>query len=291
MDAPSFNQASAGENVMSMGEVMYGARRIHEAEAKVRGSMDEECDNIYRLTCFVVSRVLTDWQTALLYVRAYPYAAHVMVSHRDGHPLQHLCFTQHGKAVLQYAEAMQPLNFACRRRCVVLRCMNVVWLGPSDDATRMQCWCLTYEHDWASGLCHFGQLGVVVLYFVQQSKCGSERACVRCRASSRPQSTRTCRVIQMCLTGRRARGMSLWKTEHEQTPFLEYPFHKKIISFRIVHAKDALRHHTWFLNTFQSKISACHCVLLLCQGATLLCEDDVLYNHTVRCCNKRKACL
>ncbi len=56
-----------------------GARRIHEAEAKVRGSMDEECDNICRLTCFVVSRVLTDWQAALLYVRAYPYAAHVMV--------------------------------------------------------------------------------------------------------------------------------------------------------------------------------------------------------------------
>lgn len=54
---------------------------VHEAEAKVRGSMDEECDNICRLTCFVVSRVLTDWQAALLYVRAYPYAAHVMVSY------------------------------------------------------------------------------------------------------------------------------------------------------------------------------------------------------------------
>ncbi|CAK0779114.1 hypothetical protein CVIRNUC_004698 [Coccomyxa viridis] len=51
---------------------------IHEAEAKVRGSMDEECDNICRLSCFVVSRVLTDWQVALLYVRTYPWAAHVM---------------------------------------------------------------------------------------------------------------------------------------------------------------------------------------------------------------------
>ena len=46
----------------------------------MRGSMDEECDNICRLSCFVVSRVLTDWQAALLYVRTYPYAAHVMVS-------------------------------------------------------------------------------------------------------------------------------------------------------------------------------------------------------------------
>lgn len=53
--------------------------RVHEAEAAVRGSMDEECDNICRLTCFVVSRVLTDWQAALLYTRTYPYAAHVMV--------------------------------------------------------------------------------------------------------------------------------------------------------------------------------------------------------------------
>ena len=41
--------------------------------------MDEECDNICRLSCFVVSRVLTDWQVALLYVRTYPWAAHVMV--------------------------------------------------------------------------------------------------------------------------------------------------------------------------------------------------------------------
>ena len=45
----------------------------------MRGSMDEECDNICRLSCFVVSRVLTDWQVALLYVRTYPWAAHVMV--------------------------------------------------------------------------------------------------------------------------------------------------------------------------------------------------------------------
>lgn len=45
----------------------------------MRGSMDEECDNICRLSCFVVSRVLTDWQAAVLSVRTYPYAAHVMV--------------------------------------------------------------------------------------------------------------------------------------------------------------------------------------------------------------------
>ena len=45
----------------------------------MRVSMDEECDNICRLSCFVVSRVLTDWQAALLYVHTYPYAAHVMV--------------------------------------------------------------------------------------------------------------------------------------------------------------------------------------------------------------------
>ena len=67
----------AGEKVLS--EVLWVACRIHEAEAKVRGSMDEECDNICRLSCFVVSRVLSDWQAALLYVRTYPYAAHVMV--------------------------------------------------------------------------------------------------------------------------------------------------------------------------------------------------------------------
>ena len=60
-------------------EGLCGVCSIHEAEAKVRGSMDEECDNICRLSCFLVSRVLTDWQAALLYVRAYPYAAHVMV--------------------------------------------------------------------------------------------------------------------------------------------------------------------------------------------------------------------
>lgn len=65
--------------VLSVLNLQWHGCRIHEAEAKVRGSMDEECDNICRLSCFVVSRVLTDWQVALLYVRTYPWAAHVMV--------------------------------------------------------------------------------------------------------------------------------------------------------------------------------------------------------------------
>ncbi len=113
---------------MHMNDVMCGSCRIHEAEAKVRGSMDEECDNICRLSCFVVSRVLTDWQAALLYVRTYPYAAHVMVSLLTV-PQCNRCSisgwvaaAQHCKAVLQFAEAMQKrFSYASLRECGVSR--------------------------------------------------------------------------------------------------------------------------------------------------------------------------
>ena len=78
--------------------------------------------------CFVVSRVLTDWQAALLYVRTYPYAAHVMVSLLTV-PQCNRCSisgwvaaAQHCKAVLQFAEAMQKrFSYASLRECGVSR--------------------------------------------------------------------------------------------------------------------------------------------------------------------------
>ena len=118
---------------------MYGACRIHEAEAKVRGSMDEECDNICRLTCFVVSRVLTDWQTALLYVRAYPYAAHVMVSHRRVHPLQPLCLHS---ITRQCCSMWKPCSHSRlpAEEGAVLRCVKAFKCGLDGGSIQRQYW-------------------------------------------------------------------------------------------------------------------------------------------------------
>ena len=110
---------------------MWG-RRIHEAEAKVRGSMDEECDNICRLTCFVVSRVLTDWQAALLYVRAYPYAAHVMV--------RRLSQCQSASVARQGTETAQPCYARDGESATILRCVVHVAL-PEDGIIETRLWC------------------------------------------------------------------------------------------------------------------------------------------------------
>lgn len=121
------------------------ACRIHEAEAKVRGSMDEECDNICRLSCFVVSRVLSDWQAALLYVRAYPYAAHVMV--RSLSPCLHCSAAQcPGCAVLarhvklnplQCANTVQPCEVCSGRGCSVQHCKSALVHHPEGGRDEM----------------------------------------------------------------------------------------------------------------------------------------------------------
>ena len=76
--------------------------------------------------------------------------------------------------------------------------------------------------------------------------------------------------------------------EHEQTPFLEPPFHEKTVSFHVVHGKVVLRNHTRFL----SKI----CRVLCCpRGATLLCVKVWPLMHpvalwpSVGCCMRHKA--
>ena len=52
---------------------------MHDAAEAVRASLDEECDNVARLSAYFGNVVLTHWQAAVLYARAYPHAAHVMV--------------------------------------------------------------------------------------------------------------------------------------------------------------------------------------------------------------------
>ena len=58
---------------------MFRGCSMHDAAEAVRASMDEECDNVARLSAYFGNVVLTHWQAAVLYARAYPHAAHVMV--------------------------------------------------------------------------------------------------------------------------------------------------------------------------------------------------------------------
>lgn len=53
--------------------------RSHEAAAVVQRTMDEECENICKLSSFFVARVLTDWQAAVMYAKSHPSSVHVMV--------------------------------------------------------------------------------------------------------------------------------------------------------------------------------------------------------------------
>ncbi|BDA44030.1 hypothetical protein COCOBI_05-2140 [Coccomyxa sp. Obi] len=52
--------------------------RAHEAAVLVRQTADEECDNICSLSTFFMGRVLTDWQSAIMFARSHPYSAHIM---------------------------------------------------------------------------------------------------------------------------------------------------------------------------------------------------------------------
>jgi hypothetical protein len=52
---------------------------MHDAAEVVRLSLEEECDNVCRLSAYFGNVVLTHWQAAVLYARAYPHTAHVMV--------------------------------------------------------------------------------------------------------------------------------------------------------------------------------------------------------------------
>lgn len=60
---------------------MCDCDRAHEAAALVIHTTEEECDNICRLSTHFLSRVLTDWQAALLFAKSHPYSPHIMVRH------------------------------------------------------------------------------------------------------------------------------------------------------------------------------------------------------------------